>query len=154
MTDMEKKNKLKKFIPLFIAIGGLAVMAGIVVAYRLLDYTKKTGEGVEYFSVADTLLYALIGFFLTIAVLMLLWGFIALMKFVLGKCENIKKPAKKIAVEEKIELAPGSSGQIKTNGVPDKEVAMIMAIVADELQTPLNELKFISVKEIKEDEKL
>lgn len=45
--------------------------------------------------------------------------------------------------------APGSAGHIKLHDVPDKEAAMIMAIVADTLQTPLNELHFISIKEVK-----
>lgn len=45
--------------------------------------------------------------------------------------------------------APGSAGHVKLHGVPDKEAAMIMAIVADKLQTPLNELRFTSIKEIK-----
>ena len=44
--------------------------------------------------------------------------------------------------------APGSAGHIKLHGVPDKEAAMIMAIVADKMQTPLNELHFISIKEV------
>lgn len=46
-------------------------------------------------------------------------------------------------------LAPGSAGHVKLYDVPDKEAAMIMAIVADKLQTPLNELRFISIKEVK-----
>ncbi len=46
-------------------------------------------------------------------------------------------------------LAPGSAGHVKLYDVPDKEAAMIMAIVADKLQKPLNELHFISIKEVK-----
>ena len=45
--------------------------------------------------------------------------------------------------------APGSAGEVKLFDVPDKEAAMIMAIVADNLQKPLNELRFISIKEVK-----
>lgn len=45
--------------------------------------------------------------------------------------------------------APGSAGHVKLHNVPDKEAAMIMAIVADKMQTPLNELRFISIKEVK-----
>lgn len=44
--------------------------------------------------------------------------------------------------------APGSAGHVKLNGVPEKDAAMIMAIVADKMQTPLNELRFISIKEV------
>ncbi len=46
-------------------------------------------------------------------------------------------------------LAPGSAGQVKLNGIPDRDAAMIMAIVAEKMDTPLNELKFISIKEVK-----
>ena len=46
-------------------------------------------------------------------------------------------------------LAPGSAGHVKLFDVPDKEAAMIMAIVADKMQKPLNELHFISIKEVK-----
>ena len=45
--------------------------------------------------------------------------------------------------------APGSAGEIKLHDVPDKTAAMLMAIVADKLGKPLNELRFISIREIK-----
>lgn len=45
--------------------------------------------------------------------------------------------------------APGSAGHIKLHDVPDREAAMIMAIVADKMQKPINELHFISIKEVK-----
>lgn len=58
-----------------------------------------------------------------------------------------EKPAEEAAPEAP--LAPGSAGHIKLFDVPDKEAAMIMAIVADKMQKPLNELHFISIKEVK-----
>ncbi len=45
-------------------------------------------------------------------------------------------------------VAPGSAGQIKLHGVPPKTAAMLMAIVADKLGKPLNELRFLSIKEV------
>lgn len=45
--------------------------------------------------------------------------------------------------------APGSAGQIKLHDVPDKTAAMLMAIVADKTGKPLNQLRFISIREIK-----
>ena len=45
--------------------------------------------------------------------------------------------------------APGTAGEVKRFGVPDKEAAMIMAIVADQMGRPLNELRFKSIKEVK-----
>ena len=47
------------------------------------------------------------------------------------------------------ELAPGSAGELKLHDVPPKTAAMLMAIVADKLGKPLNELRFISIKEDK-----
>ena len=45
--------------------------------------------------------------------------------------------------------APGSAGEVKLFNVPDKEAAMILAIVADKMGKPLNELRFKSIKEVK-----
>ena len=45
--------------------------------------------------------------------------------------------------------APGAAGQLKLHDVEPKTAAMLMAIVADKLQKPLNELRFISIKEVK-----
>jgi hypothetical protein len=53
---------------------------------------------------------------------------------------------------QKKPVAPGSAGHVKRFDVPDKEAAMVMAVVAYQLQKPLNELRFISIKEVKEDE--
>ena len=44
--------------------------------------------------------------------------------------------------------APGSAGQLKLHNVEPKTAAMVMAIVADQLGKPLNELRFISIKEV------
>ena len=44
--------------------------------------------------------------------------------------------------------APGSAGQLKLHNVEPKIAAMLMAIVADKLQKPVNELRFISIKEV------
>jgi sodium pump decarboxylase gamma subunit len=46
--------------------------------------------------------------------------------------------------------APGSAGEIRLYSVPDKTAAMLMAIVADKLGKPLNELRFISIREIEQ----
>ncbi len=61
--------------------------------------------------------------------------------------ETAVKPA-----EENKPLAPGSAGHVKLFDVPDKEAAMVMAVVAYKMQKPLNELRFISIKEVKNDE--
>lgn len=48
--------------------------------------------------------------------------------------------------------APGTAGELKLYDTDPRDAAMIMAIVADTLQKPLNQLRFISIKEVKEDE--
>ena len=45
--------------------------------------------------------------------------------------------------------APGSAGSIKLHDVEPKTAAMLMAIVADKMGKPINELRFISIKEVK-----
>ena len=44
--------------------------------------------------------------------------------------------------------APGTAGQIKLHNVAPKAAAMLMAIVANKMGKPLNELRFISIKEV------
>ena len=85
-------------------------------------------------------------------------GLIALMLVVIiiGKAFT-KKPAKQEApvveaapapvVSESV--APGAAGRLKLHDVPPKTAAMLMAIVADKMGKPLNELRFISIKEVK-----
>jgi len=105
------------------------------------------------FTVPQGLLLALVGFVLVLVVLVVLMGFIYLLSFII---RNIEKKNKKAAPAEATaapELAPGSSGDIKLYNVDERTAAMIMAIIADELQTPLNELRFKSIKEVSEEEK-
>ena len=45
--------------------------------------------------------------------------------------------------------APGSAGALKLHDVEPKTAAMLMAIVANKMGKPLNELRFISIKEVK-----
>ena len=56
-------------------------------------------------------------------------------------------PAASAAAPKKV--APGSAGELKLYDVEPKTAAMIMAIVADKMGKPLNELRFISIKEVK-----
>ena len=89
-------------------------------------------------------------------------GLIALMIVVtiVGKIMSAKKkaapaaaPVKQNSLGDKPKVAaapaPGSAGELKLYGTPDRNAAMIMAIVADKLNKPLNELRFISIKEVK-----
>ncbi len=53
-----------------------------------------------------------------------------------------------VAEEAPKPTAPGSAGELKLYNVEPKTAAMIMAIVADKMGKPLNELRFISIKEV------
>ena len=53
------------------------------------------------------------------------------------------------AEEASAPVAPGAAGQLKLHDVEPKTAAMLMAIVANKMDKPLNELRFISIKEVK-----
>ena len=62
-----------------------------------------------------------------------------------------KKPAAEpvaAAPEAPKPVAPGAAGQLKLYNVEPKTAAMLMAIVADKMGKPLNELRFLSIKEV------
>ena len=64
-----------------------------------------------------------------------------------------KKKANAVVIEPIAEtapkpVAPGSAGEVKLHGVEPKIAAMLMAIVANKMDKPLNELRFISIKEV------
>ena len=88
-------------------------------------------------------------------------GLIMLMIVVMivGKCfvaaEKKKKAAAHkvdaapVAVEKAPKpTAPGSAGDLKLYNVEPRTAAMLMAIVADKMGKPLNELRFISIREV------
>ena len=58
-------------------------------------------------------------------------------------------PATPAAPAADAPTAPGTAGQLKLHDVEPKTAAMLMAIVADKLGKPINELRFISIKEVK-----
>ena len=60
----------------------------------------------------------------------------------------VAAPAAAPAVTQ--DVAPGSAGPVKLYDTPPKTAAMIMAIVANQMGKPLNELRFISIKEVKD----
>ena len=47
-----------------------------------------------------------------------------------------------------MKVADGSLGDIKLYDVDEPTAAMIMAILAEQLDAPLNELRFLSIKEV------
>ena len=113
-----------------------------------LAISKLTfGEGV---------LYAILGMLVVFFALVLIMAIIK----ILIKVTDKKKAEPALAAEAPVEdpaepvkrddPAPGSAGDIKLYTTDPKDAAMIMAIVADALGKPLNELRFKSIREIKE----
>ena len=58
-----------------------------------------------------------------------------------------------LKLENTMPKAKGTAGELKLYDTDPKDAAMIMAIVADATGKPLNELRFLSIREIKEEEK-
>lgn len=107
-------------------------------------------------NIGDAGITALFGYIVVFAGLLILMGVMYCMSYFFKTKENAKvtetpNPEMKTqpAPEIKKPVAPGSAGKIKLYDVPDKEAAMIMAIVADTMKKPINELHFISIKEVK-----
>lgn len=121
---------------------------------------SAAAEGVKDMTIGDAAITAVFGYAVVFAglvcLMIVLYCTGAYFKSKNAKEEATKKAAAEVkaapaAAEVKAELplAPGSAGHVKLFDVPDKEAAMIMAIVADKMQKPLNELHFISIKEVK-----
>ena len=100
--------------------------------------------------------YALLGYGMVFFGLILLMIVVMIMgKFFTAKKEKpaaapAAAPVAAPAAPVEAPVAPGTAGQLKTYDVPAKTCAMLMAIVADKMGKPLNELRFISIKEVKE----
>ena len=52
-------------------------------------------------------------------------------------------------VKPQVKPAPGTGGEVCLYNVSDRDAALLMAIVADKMGKPLNELRFKSMKEVK-----
>lgn len=100
------------------------------------------------YPLGDAALTAVLGYAVVFFGLILLLAVIWLLGkiMVAGK----KQPAPAPAAEKP--LAPGSAGEIKLHDVPERDAAMVMAIVANKLGKPLNELRFRSIREVTKDE--
>ena len=67
----------------------------------------------------------------------------------MGFFDFLRKRPTQVAEPAAPSLAPGSAGKLKLYNTPPKTAAMLMAIVANKMGKPLNELRFISIKEVK-----
>ncbi len=101
-------------------------------------------------TILDAGIYALLGYALVFTGLILLMAVVIL----IGKAFTAKKAEEAEATPEipapAPATAPGAAGQLKLYNVEPKTAAMLMAIVADKMGKPINELRFISIKEVTE----
>ena len=101
-------------------------------------------------------LVALLGYGVVFLGLILLMLVVMLMSRIMMAKKTKPAPAvpetPAAAVQPAAEKAPGTAGELKLYDTDPRDAAMVMAIVADTLGKPLNELRFISIKEVKDDE--
>ena len=109
--------------------------------------------------IMDAAIVAVLGYAVVFFGLILLMGVIIIM----GKAFMAKdaKAAAKVAAAQPVlasvpvvapaegPAAPGTAGKLKLHDVEPRTAAIIMAIVADKMGKPINELRFISIKEVK-----
>ena len=104
--------------------------------------------------IGDNLLDAILGYavvFIGLTLLMtviIIVGKVFTAKKAAPAAETAPAPAAAAPAAPK-KLAPGSAGDVKLYDTDPRDAAMIMAIVANKLDKPLNELRFRSIKEVK-----
>ena len=108
-------------------------------------------------AVPDSLMLSLTGFLVVFIALMALIAVVKALTALSGRRKAAAQAAPGqqgdppyASVSADMMPAAGSSGEIDLHNVDDHSAALIMAIVADRLQVPLNTLRFRSIKQIDE----
>lgn len=102
-------------------------------------------------SVGDAAMTALLGYvvvFIGIIMLMILVMFVGDLMFKSAKRKAAKAPAAVPAAPAAPASTPGTAGELKLYDTDPRDAAMVMAIVADKLGKPINELRFKSIREV------
>ena len=108
-------------------------------------------------SIADAGIVTLLGYAVVFIGLILLMAMMMIMGAIMvsrakkAQAAAVAAPAEAAAAAVKAQ-APGTAGELKLYDTDPRDAAMVMAIVADDLGKPLNQLRFKSIKEVKEDE--
>ena len=128
----------------------------IAMAEEAVNQVVETAtDGRLRLDIGGNLLDAVLGYLVVFIGLSLLMCVIIIVgKFFTAKktapaAENAAPAAAPEAPAAPKELAPGSAGEVKIYDTDPRDAAMIMAIVANKLGKPLNELRFRSIKEVK-----
>ena len=101
--------------------------------------------------------YALLGYCVVFFGLILLMVVIMIMSKIMARktaapAAQSAPVAAAPAAPAEVKKAPGTAGEFKLYNTDPRAAALVMAIVADSLGKPSNELRFISIREVKEDE--
>lgn len=106
-------------------------------------------------SIPNAGVIALLGYLVVFLGLVMLMAVVMVMGKIMvaraKKAQAVVAEAAPVEAAPKAE-APGTAGELKLYDTDPRDAAMIMAIVADTLGKPLNQLRFISIKEVKDDE--
>ena len=128
-----------------------------------MTYLAETAPDLVNISLGNAAIVAVLGYAVVFFGLVLLMVVITIMgKLFIAKDAKSKAKAETAAAAmataapaaapvtaAEAPAAPGSAGPVKLYDTPPKTAAMIMAIVANQMGKPLNELRFISIKEVK-----
>ena len=124
----------------------------------MLNLTAQAAPKGEMLGIGTAVLDAVLGYLVVfIGLILLMIVVIIVGKIMVAQAKKkavpaapaASAPAAPVKEAEKV-LAPGTAGEVKLYDTDPRDAAMIMAIVADKLQKPLNELRFVSIKEVKE----
>lgn len=103
--------------------------------------------------------YSVLGMSIVFLVLIMLIGVIKILEIATNRTNQEKTEADAVPASGNpaavpasvpVKYAPGTAGELKLYNVEERDAAMVMAIVADKLGKPLNELRFISIREVTE----
>ena len=120
----------------------------------MMNIFAAAAENGWYMNLGEAGLYAGLGYAVVFFGIVLLMVVVMILGKAFIAADKRKKAAAPAApavepVAPVIPEAPGTAGQLKLHDVEPKTAAMVMAIVADKLGKPINELRFISIKEEK-----
>ena len=105
-------------------------------------------------SLIEALGYSILGMAIVFAVLIMLIGVVKVMEMFTNRNKeeavSATAPTAPMPAPASAKPAPGTAGELKLYNVEERDAAMVMAIVADKLGKPLNELRFISIREVTE----
>ena len=100
-------------------------------------------------SIGEAGLAAVTGYAVVFFGIILLMAVVSIMGKIMQATQKKAVQAQNDAPAAQLPTAPGTAGKLKLYDTDPKTAAMLMAIVADKMGKPINELRFISIKEVK-----